>query len=200
MSVSGFSESDSFSQTILWAAAVFMAFFGLSSIAAVLSSAFQGSSSEVLFVPAADAFLVGILGRGGNLEPFDVVWAKHALVLCPSLPHLLQSASFCLYSLASSSGVPCMAALQDSHRISCSGNLSLMLGPIPPVDTAGPFSFPLACTAFCSGVPFGAASFSFSFLGPAICFLAASAHASSSSSIPASRTAWSRSLSVSGIF
>ena len=96
MSVSGFSESDSSSQTFLWVAAVLRAFLGRASIAAVLSSAFPGSSSWVLFVPAADALLVGIFGGGGNFVPLDVVWAKHALVLCPSLPLLQQSASFVL--------------------------------------------------------------------------------------------------------
>ena len=96
MSVSGFSESESSSQTFLWAAAVFKAFFGLASIAAVLSSAFPGSTSWVLFVQAADAVFVGIFGGGGNFVPLDVVWAKHALVLCPSLPHLRQSDSFVL--------------------------------------------------------------------------------------------------------
>ena len=54
--------------------------------------------------------------------------------------------------------------------------------------------------AFCSAFPFGTASFSSSFWGLAICFLAANAHTCSSSSIPDSQTAWSRSPSDSGIF
>ena len=73
MSVPGFSKSVSSSQTFLWAATVFKAFFGLASIAAVLSSAFRGSSSWVLFVPAADALLVGVFGGGRSFVPLDVV-------------------------------------------------------------------------------------------------------------------------------
>ena len=69
---------------------------GRASIAVVLSSAIPGSSSWVLFVPAAPALLVGMFGGGGSFMPLDVVWAKHALVLCPSITQLRQSASLVL--------------------------------------------------------------------------------------------------------
>ena len=132
MSVSGFSESDSSSQTFLWVAAVRKAFLGRSSFTALLSSAVPGSSSLVLFVPTADALLVGILGGGGSLVPLFVVWAKQARVLCPSLPHLRQSFSSFLCWSISSCGTLSMVALNESHRISCSGNLSFVWGPSPP--------------------------------------------------------------------
>ena len=170
MSVSGFSESDYSSQSVLWVAAVLRAFLGIASIAAELFSACPDSSSWVLFVPVADTLLVGFFGDGGSLVPFDVDWAKQALVLCPSLPHLWQWASFVLNSPAYSSGTSFIAALKDSHRISCTGNLSFLLGPVPPVVTAGPLSFSLAWAAFCSGFILGAASLSFSFWGWVICF------------------------------
>ena len=91
MLVSGFSESESSFQTFLWAAAVLWAFLGRASTAAVLPPAFPGSSSWVLLLLTADALLVGIVGEGGSFVALDVVWAKHALVLCPSLPHVRQS-------------------------------------------------------------------------------------------------------------
>ena len=154
MWVSGFSKADSSFQTFLWVAVVVIAFLGLASMAEVLSSAFPGSSSWVLFVLAANARFVGIFRGEGSLVPYDVVWAKQALVLCPSLPYLRQSALFCLYLLAYSSGMSFMAALKDSHRISCVGDLSFLLGPVPPVVTAGPRSFFLARVALCSGFHF----------------------------------------------
>ena len=128
-----------------------------------------------------------------------MVWAKHALVLCPSLPYHRQSASCLRYSVNSSSRVSLIATPKDYHRISCSGNLSFLLGPSPPTVVAGPRSFALAVVAFVASFLFGEAFFSFSFWGLAICFMAPGAHASSSSPIPASRTACSRSASVSRI-
>ena len=80
MLVSKFSVSESSSHIFFWAAAVLRAFFGLASISAVLTSEVPGSLSWVLFVPAADAFLVSIFGGGGSLVPLDVVWVKQALV------------------------------------------------------------------------------------------------------------------------
>ena len=189
MPVSGLSMSDISSLTFLWVAAVLMTFFGLASIVAELFFAFPGSLFWVLFVPAADAWLVGIFEGGGSLVPLVVFWVKHDLVLCPSRPHLRQSASLVLYSWNSSSGVSFMAALKDSHRISYSRNLSFLLGPSRLVVTAGAFFFSLASVAFCTGFPFRAASFSFSFCGRVTSFFAASTRANSSSSIPASWTA-----------
>ena len=82
MSVSGVSESDSSYQTFLRVTAVLGAFLGLALITTELSSAFPGSSSFVFLVLAADGLLVAIFGGGGSLVPFDVDWAKQALILC----------------------------------------------------------------------------------------------------------------------
>ena len=98
--MSGFpSDSESSSQTFLWEAALLRAFLGWALIAATVSSAVSASCSGsspsgTRLVPMADAFNYGILGRGESLVPLAVVRAKLALVLCPSHPHLRQSASF----------------------------------------------------------------------------------------------------------
>ena len=142
MSVSGFSQSDSSFQTFLWVAAVLRAFFGRASIAAELSSAFSGSSSWVLLVPAADACLVAIFRGGGSSVPLLVVWAQYALVLCPSRPHLRQSASLVRCSWNSSSVVPFISGLKDSLGFLAPGIGHFCWAPVLQWLLWGPFLFP----------------------------------------------------------
>ena len=113
--------------------------------------------------------------------------------------HLRQSASFFRYSSSSSSATSLMASLNPPHKSSWSGNLSRLSGPTPPVTLAGAGIFSLGFSAFCPVLPFCSATFSFSFWGQAVSFLADSALAYSSSMIPASNTVWSKSVSASGI-